>query len=117
MTLTRRIPGGLERVDNKALYERWLADVSGYDRAATEVVKRVLRIVAQGAPARPLAPSTWSYGLGPSRRAPVPGDGGSVEQHLAAMGATAAAPPPRPVAPRTRQPGRTSPGARGAAVT
>ena len=59
MTLTRRIPGALDRVDDRPRYQRWLADVSGYDRAETEVVKRVLRVEAQGAPARPPAPSTW----------------------------------------------------------
>ncbi len=75
MTLTRKIPGGLERVDNQAAYQRWLADVAGYDWAETEVVKRVLRIVDRGAPTRPPAPSTWRYGIGPSERASAPGDG------------------------------------------
>ena len=69
MTLTRRIPGGLDRVDNKPLYQRWLADVSGYDRAETEVVKRVLRIVARARPARRPIASRWQYGTGPVVRA------------------------------------------------
>jgi acyl transferase domain-containing protein/NAD(P)-dependent dehydrogenase (short-subunit alcohol dehydrogenase family)/acyl carrier protein len=68
MTLTRRIPGALDRVDNKLLYQRWLAEVSGYDRAETEVVKRVLRVKAQGAPPRAAAPSTWQPGTGPTVR-------------------------------------------------
>ena len=53
MTLTRRIPGGLDRVDNRAALPALAGrDVSGYDQAETEVVKRVLRIKAQGAPTR-----------------------------------------------------------------
>jgi malonyl CoA-acyl carrier protein transacylase len=74
MTLTRRIPGALDRVDNKGLYNKWLADVSGYDFAETEVVKRVLRVVAQGAPNRVPMPSMWQYGTGPVMRA-MAGDG------------------------------------------
>ena len=49
MTLTRRIPGAFDRTDNKALYQRWLEDISGYDRAETEVTKRVLRIRSEAA--------------------------------------------------------------------
>ncbi len=80
LTLTRRIPGGLDRVDNKGLYDRWLADVSGYDQAETEVVKRVLRIKAQGAPTNAVAPSRWQYGTGPTVRA-IEADGvGSIPQ-------------------------------------
>ncbi|MCG8350210.1 MAG: acyltransferase domain-containing protein, partial [Chloroflexales bacterium] len=75
MTLIRRIPGSFNRVDNKGLYQRWLADVSGYNRAETEVVKRVLRVKAQGAPTRQPAPSAWQYGTGPTLRTPAPGDG------------------------------------------
>jgi len=70
MTLTRRIPGGLDRVDNAALYRRWLADVSGDDGAETEVVKKTLRLKSNGAPSRPPAASRWTFGLGPVRRAP-----------------------------------------------
>ncbi len=69
LTLTRRIPGGLDRVDDAARNRRWLADVAGYDRAETEVVLRVLRLVSHGAPERQPAPSPWRFGLGPARRA------------------------------------------------
>jgi malonyl CoA-acyl carrier protein transacylase len=75
MTLTRRIPGAVDRVDDKPRYNRWLADVSGYDRPATEVFKCVLRIRAEGAPSRLPAPSAWQYGTGPVVRATAPGDG------------------------------------------
>ncbi|MGB8646019.1 MAG: SDR family NAD(P)-dependent oxidoreductase [Anaerolineae bacterium] len=77
MTLTRRVPGGADRVENKPMYDRWLADVSGYDRAETEVVKRVLRIQTQGAPTRTPAPSAWRRGTGPTVRT-VSGDGRSL---------------------------------------
>ncbi len=66
MTLLRRIPGGLDRMENKPLYRRWLADVSGYDAAETEVVKRVLRVKAQGAPAPP-ACQQWQVRHRPRR--------------------------------------------------
>ena len=72
MTLTRRIPGSLDRVDNKPKYQRWLADVSGYDWAETEVEKRVLRVKAQGNPLRQPLPSNWQYGTGPTVRAIAP---------------------------------------------
>ncbi len=75
MTLTRRIPGGLDRMDNPSQYQRWLANVSGYDRVETEVVKRVLRVIDQGEPVRQPAPSTWQAGTGPTVRATAPGDG------------------------------------------
>ncbi|HNP84591.1 MAG TPA: beta-ketoacyl synthase N-terminal-like domain-containing protein, partial [Kouleothrix sp.] len=75
LTFTRRIPGALERVDSPARYDRWLADVSGYDRAETEVTQRVLRIKAQGAPARVPVASSWDYGTGPVLRAAAPGAG------------------------------------------
>ncbi len=76
MTFTRRIPGAMNRVDNKSLYNKWLADVSGYDCAETEVVKRVLRVVAEGAPKRVPAPSAWQYGTGPIVRVGMTNDGG-----------------------------------------
>ena len=66
LTLTRRIPGGLDRVDHKGRYTRWLADVSGLDDAETEVVKRVLRVKANGAPGRAPIASAWRYGVGPT---------------------------------------------------
>ncbi|MEN9935250.1 MAG: hypothetical protein RLZZ387_1829, partial [Chloroflexota bacterium] len=75
MTLTRRIPGSLDRVEDRARYGYWLDQVTGYDRVETEVVKRVLRVKASGAPSRRPAPSTWRYGLGPAQRATAPGDG------------------------------------------
>ncbi|MBW7886013.1 MAG: SDR family NAD(P)-dependent oxidoreductase, partial [Caldilineaceae bacterium] len=55
--------------------------------AATEVVKRVLRVVAQGAPQRTPVASSWRYGTGPRLRAAAPGDG-----HMADY-------PPLPMAP------------------
>jgi malonyl CoA-acyl carrier protein transacylase len=73
LTFTRRIPGALDRVDNKPQYTRWLADVSGYDEAETEVVKRVLRVKSAGPPVRPPAPSRWQMGTGPTLRAAAPG--------------------------------------------
>ncbi|HET9221190.1 MAG TPA: beta-ketoacyl synthase N-terminal-like domain-containing protein, partial [Roseiflexaceae bacterium] len=75
MTLTRRIPGALDRVDSQPCYRRWLADVSGYDRPETEVVKRVLRIKAAGAPNQHPKPSTWQPGTEPTLRAAAAGDG------------------------------------------
>jgi acyl transferase domain-containing protein/NAD(P)-dependent dehydrogenase (short-subunit alcohol dehydrogenase family)/acyl carrier protein len=68
-SLTRRIPGNLDRIDHKAGYQQWLDSVSGYDRAETEVVKRVLRVVDQGLPPRSPAAGTWQYGTGPVVRA------------------------------------------------
>jgi acyl transferase domain-containing protein len=73
MTLTRRVPGSLDRVDDKLRYDHWLAAISGYDRAETEVVKRNLRVKAQGAPTRAPAPSVWQAGTGPMLRAAAPG--------------------------------------------
>jgi acyl transferase domain-containing protein/NADP-dependent 3-hydroxy acid dehydrogenase YdfG len=94
LTLTRRIPGGLERVESRPLYERWLADVTGQDRAATEVVQRVLRVPSPGPPVRVPAPSPWRFGLGPSRR--TPGDDVSVAVPVVAA-LPVAAPPAAPV--------------------
>ncbi len=65
MTLTRRIPGALDRVDSPLQYQRWLDDVSGYDRAELEVVKRNLRIKADGVPHRTPIASPWRYGTEP----------------------------------------------------
>ncbi len=70
MTLTRRIGG--ERVAQPATYHRWLADLSGYDRAELEIRQRTLRIRDMGAPARRPAASTWKYGRGPIEWAPSP---------------------------------------------
>ncbi len=69
MVLTRRIPGGLNRIDNTPLYQHWLDAVSGCDQAQTEVVKRVLRVVDQGLPPHAPAPNPWRCGTGPVVRA------------------------------------------------
>jgi acyl transferase domain-containing protein/NAD(P)-dependent dehydrogenase (short-subunit alcohol dehydrogenase family)/acyl carrier protein len=74
LTFTRRIPGGPNRVADRPHYQRWLADVSGYDRPELEVEKRVLRVKAEGAPGRAPAPSAWTYGTGPVVRAAAPGE-------------------------------------------
>ncbi|NWG21710.1 MAG: SDR family NAD(P)-dependent oxidoreductase [Chloroflexi bacterium] len=93
MTLTRRIPGAADRVDNRARYDHWIDQVSGYDHAETEVVKRVLRVRAQGAPTRRPAPGTWQPGTGPMLRAIAPGDGTVI-----APAPVHYAPAPRPTA-------------------
>ncbi len=74
-SLTRRIPGGLNRTDSPAVYQQWLDSVSGYDRAITEVVDHTLRIVDQGLPARQPAASNWLPGTGPTVRAAAPAQG------------------------------------------
>ena len=79
LTFTRRIPGGQDRVDNKPAYRRWLADISGYDTAETEVVKRTLRVAAQGNPPRTPAPNRWQPGTGPIVRALVSAEATAVE--------------------------------------
>ncbi len=102
-SLTRRIPGALDRIDNKPLYQQWLDQVSGYDNAVLEVEKRVLRVVAQGAPNRQPAPSQWQYGTGPTVRtnvsadhsyAPIPAEYRQPVEYKPAY-----TPPPAPVAP------------------
>ncbi|HEX9189930.1 MAG TPA: beta-ketoacyl synthase N-terminal-like domain-containing protein, partial [Vicinamibacteria bacterium] len=76
LTLTRKVPGPIDRVDDPARYQAWLSDTSGQDAAKTEVVKRVLRVAADGPPARRPAASRWRFGLGPVRRTgPVPPSG------------------------------------------
>ena len=67
LTLTRRIPGPLDRVDDRAGHDRWLAGVSGHRTAETEVVKRVLRVKSTGGPGHAPAASPWRFGLGPVR--------------------------------------------------
>ena len=91
MTLTRRIPGGPDRVDNKPRYQRWLADVSGYDRVETEVVKRVLRVQAGAIPTRAAVPSVWQHGTGPTVRAAAPGDSFAAAYRPAPLAAIAQA--------------------------
>ncbi|MCA9973481.1 MAG: acyltransferase domain-containing protein, partial [Anaerolineales bacterium] len=90
LTLTRRIPGAPARLDNPARYQRWLDDVSGYDRATTQVEKRVLRVEARGVPPRTPVPSDWRPGIGPLLRTDV-GEGMVVAavapvKHEGAMG-------------------------------
>ncbi len=103
MTFTRRIPGGLDRVDDKVRYRHWLSQVSGWDRPETEVVKRVLRLKALTPPNRPPAPSAWQPGTEPQVRtavhAAIPGGNGyhpplPVEASPAVEGRTPAAIPP-----------------------
>ena len=64
MTLLRRIPGQGERI-NHAVYDRWLADMAGYEHAETEVVQRTLRIRNAGEPKKAPAQSGWRFGQGP----------------------------------------------------
>ncbi|MEZ4643951.1 MAG: beta-ketoacyl synthase N-terminal-like domain-containing protein [Chloroflexota bacterium] len=75
MTLTRRIPGALDRVDSPAQYRRWLEDISGYDQVETAVNKRILRIQANGVPQRYPLPSRWQLGTGPIMRTLTGQDG------------------------------------------
>ena len=72
LTLTRRIPGPLERVDDRARHARWLSGVSGQRAAETEVVKRVLRVKSPGGPGDAPLPSPWRFGLGPVCRVILP---------------------------------------------
>jgi malonyl CoA-acyl carrier protein transacylase len=71
MALLRRIDGGSERV-NPQVYERWLADLAGYERAELEVVQRTLRIRHAGPPQRTPLQSRWQYGQGPTQWAEAP---------------------------------------------
>ncbi|MCA9897220.1 MAG: SDR family NAD(P)-dependent oxidoreductase [Anaerolineales bacterium] len=70
-SLTRRIPGGPNRIESQPRYQQWLDQISGYDYAELEVVKRNLRIVAKGNPGRPPAPSSWQYGTEPMIRTQI----------------------------------------------
>ncbi len=65
MTVLRRVDGLEERVADRALYQRWLSEISGYPAPVLEVEKRTLRIKDMGAPAREPARSTWTKGTGP----------------------------------------------------
>ena len=65
MTLLRKIPGQGERVD-KAIYNRWLSDVSGYPTTELEISQRTLHIKNQGVPAQKPAASRWQFGQGPT---------------------------------------------------
>ncbi len=99
MTLVRRIPGALDRVDNKPAYQRWLDDVSGEDRAQTEVVKRTLRVVSAGRPAHTPAPSRWQHGTGPVVRTAAAGGGAWGQPAPQRMIMPTASAPVAPVAP------------------
>jgi len=90
MTLTRRIPGRLDRTDNPTRYQRWLDDISGYDHAELEVTKRTLHIKDQGLPTRTPVPSPWEHGIGPMVRAAAPA------QTDVAGGTSLPTPAPRP---------------------
>lgn len=85
MTLVRKVPGGLDRIDNEGRYQRWLGDVSGRDQAELEVTKRTLKVVSQGTPQRVPAGSTWKFGLGPTRRCSAPPTGNAVADRPMAM--------------------------------
>ena len=95
------MPGSLDRVDNAPLYQKWLDEASGYDRADVEVVKRTLRVVSRGVPSHSPAPSHWTWGTGPLQRAAAPGDGVVTNARPAAFPPmTASVAPPAPaVAP------------------
>jgi acyl transferase domain-containing protein/NAD(P)-dependent dehydrogenase (short-subunit alcohol dehydrogenase family)/acyl carrier protein len=88
MTVLRRIDGLEERVADRAAYQRWLSDISGYPAPALEVEKRTLRIKDNGAPAREPAQSTWTMGTGP--RASL-GDQGPMPAPIAPRAPTAPA--------------------------
>ncbi len=115
LTLTRRIPGGPDRVDDRVAHARWLADVSGYDRPRTEVVSRTLRIEATGAPGRAPAPRPWRFGLGPVKRTPMAAGTPTSPTVPAAVSPPAApalttsAPTPAPAPPTSVPPGPTPP--------
>lgn len=65
MTLLRKIPGVGERVQ-RTVYQKWLAEVAGYETAELEVEKRTLRIRHDGPPVKPPARSSWQFGQGPT---------------------------------------------------
>ena len=66
LTLLRKVAGEGERI-NPLEYQRWLAEIAGYDQARTEVVKHTLRIQDQGEPVRQPRKSEWEYGQGPTQ--------------------------------------------------
>ncbi|MFZ0546262.1 MAG: SDR family NAD(P)-dependent oxidoreductase [Candidatus Promineifilaceae bacterium] len=102
LTLTRRIPGGPNRVDNRQQYDRWLSDVSGYDRPETEIVKRVLRIKEQGNPPRVPIANAWQYGTGPMIRTQADGMAALPAYRPAPMPVPATMPEPQPAVVETR---------------
>jgi acyl transferase domain-containing protein/acyl carrier protein len=66
MSMFRRVQGVEQRIADPAAYQRWLAEVSGYDAPAVEVQQRTLRIKDAGQPRREPAQSRWLPGAGPS---------------------------------------------------
>ncbi len=79
MALFRLIPGQGERID-RAVYQRWLDGISGYDAAELEVHQHTLRIRQTNLPQRPPATSTWQFGQGPSAWAAAPEEVGPVNE-------------------------------------
>ncbi len=71
MALFRVVAGVRERID-QPVYQQWLADIAGYEKAELEVEKRTLRIRHMGPPVKPPAKSKWQYGQGPTRWAEQP---------------------------------------------
>ena len=71
MALFRVVAGVKERV-NQPVYQQWLAEIAGYEKAELEVEKRTLRIRHMGPPVKPPAKSRWQYGQGPTRWADQP---------------------------------------------
>ena len=66
MTLLRKIPAPAGvRVDHP-VYERWLAAVTGYEKAELEVVQHTLRIRDNGQPGNTPLRSSWQFGQGPT---------------------------------------------------
>ncbi|HXK10626.1 MAG TPA: SDR family NAD(P)-dependent oxidoreductase [Vicinamibacteria bacterium] len=96
LTLTRKVQGPIDRVDDRARYRRWLAEASGQDGAQTEVVRRVLRVPADGPPARVPATSSWRYGFGPVRRVAVATDAVAAPPEAAAVVVAQGSEGPRP---------------------
>jgi acyl transferase domain-containing protein/acyl carrier protein/NAD(P)-dependent dehydrogenase (short-subunit alcohol dehydrogenase family) len=66
MSMFRRVQGVEQRVADQPAYQRWLAEVSGYDAPAVEVQQRTLRIKDEGQPRREPAQSRWLPGAGPN---------------------------------------------------
>jgi len=108
MTVLRRIDGLEERVADRAAYQRWLSDISGYPAPVLEVEKRTLRIKDIGQPAREPAQSSWTMGTGPRASLgdegpmPVPtAPRAPTAPAVAAIATPAAQPAPAPAATPT----------------
>ncbi len=65
MTLMRKVPGEGERI-NHPVYDRWLGEVTGYEKAELEVIQHTLRITHAGPPTKSPAKSRWQLGQGPT---------------------------------------------------